>query len=83
MDKYLITFPNLFERKKFDELKQTYCTDPSNQIIVHSNRFIEIKEGWFYYLIFIATFPNCKVIKKTTSNKKVTYKCLNKGQYYG
>ena len=82
MTSYLITFPNLFERKLFEETKQSYFNspvDPLDYIIVHSNRFIEIKTGWFFDNFFIKDFPNCKIVRKITRGKKVNYECLNKG----
>ena len=80
---YLITFSNLFERAKFEETKQNYFNAPMdalNHIVVHSNRFIEIKTGWFFDNFFIKDFPNCKVVRKAISGKKVHYECINKGQ---
>lgn len=84
MTSYLITFPNLFERAKFEETKAHYfyislealSKDP---IKAHSCKFIEIVSKDFSTYSFLLIFPNCKVVEKCIRGKKVHYECINKG----
>ena len=84
MISYLITFPNLFERAKFEETKARYfyislealSKDP---IKARSCKFIEVVSKDFDHYIFLLNFRNCKVIRKRTRGKKVHYECINKG----
>ena len=81
---YLITFPNLFERAKFEETKEYYFHITVNGLInesfkSYSNRFIEIPQRIFSIYVFLSIFPNCKVVKKYIKGKKVHYECINKG----
>ena len=84
MTSYLITFPNLFERAKFEETKAHYfytsleslSKDP---IKAHSCKFIEVVSKDFRDYSFLLNFPNCKVVRKCIRGKKVHYECINKG----
>lgn len=84
MSSYLITFPNLFERAKFEETKEHYFYITLNSLIdekfkSYSNRFIEIPERIFSIYAFSSIFPNCKIVRKCIRGKKVHYECINKG----
>lgn len=84
MISYLITFPNLFERAKFEETKQHYfyislealSKDP---IKAHSYKFIEIVSKDFSHYSFFLNFRNCKIVRKCIRGKKIHYECINKG----
>ena len=83
MTSYLITFPNLFERAKFEETKEQYfiCLKQISKeyIKTHSDRFIEIDLPYFDHCSFFLNFPTCKIVRKITRGKKVHYECINKG----
>ena len=83
MTSYLITFPNLFERAKFEETKEQYFIYPKHistlDIKTYSNRFIEIDSPYFDHCSFFLNFPTCKIVRKITRGKKVHYECINKG----
>lgn len=84
MISYLITFPNLFERTKFEETKEHYFYTsleslPKDTIKTHSYKFIEIVSKRFDHYSFLLNFGNCKVIRKCIKGKKVHYECINKG----
>lgn len=84
MISYLITFLNLFERAKFEEIKEHYfytsleslSKDP---IKARSCKFIEVVSKDFSDYSFLLNFPNCKVVRKFIRGKKVHYECINKG----
>ena len=84
MISYLITFPNLFERAKFEETKEHYfytsleslSKDPIKE---HSYKFIEVVSKDFIYYSFLLNFRNCKIVRKCIRGRKVHYECINKG----
>ena len=83
MTSYLITFPNLFERAKFEETKEQYfiCLKHISKeyIKTHSDTFIEICLPYFDHCSFFLSFPNCRIVRKCIKGKKVHYECINKG----
>lgn len=84
MISYLITFPNLFERAKFEETKEHYFYTSleslsKDTIKTHSYKFIEVVSENFSIYPFLLIFRNCKVVKKCIRGKKVHYECINKG----
>lgn len=85
MTSYLITFPNLFERAKFEETKERHFFIPlknlsKGTIKLHSHTFIEVLPKYFTPYSFMLNFPNCKVVRKSIRGKKFDYECINKGQ---
>lgn len=80
---YLVTFSNLFERKYFDEHLDEFFINfvivsdvPAlqNSIVVHSNKFIEIKSMYsFNPNTLLHKFPNVRITRKITKARSTKY----------
>ena len=80
---YLITFPNLFELKRFVD-HPIFSKWIRRQGTIHSGRFITINtpvKNTIIFQQFLTKFPTARVVIKQPSKSGFKYTTLQKGDF--